>query len=66
MSAGNPNTIVVLGPTPESYYVGYGRRHFVENMSPSFTNHAKTALNITMSRWIRFGFHCLRSDDFRR
>ncbi|KAJ7254585.1 hypothetical protein C8J57DRAFT_1347268 [Mycena rebaudengoi] len=52
MSAGNPNTIVVLGPTPESYYVGYGRRHFVENMSPSFTNHAKTALNITMSRWI--------------
>ncbi|KAJ7279472.1 hypothetical protein C8J57DRAFT_1303397 [Mycena rebaudengoi] len=50
--AGNPNTIIVLGPSPESYYVGYGRRHFVENMSPSFTNHAKTALNITMSRWI--------------
>ncbi|KAJ6523959.1 hypothetical protein DFH09DRAFT_1372285 [Mycena vulgaris] len=50
--AGNPNTVVVLGPTPESYYVGYGRRHFVENMSPSFTNHAKTALNITMSQWI--------------
>ncbi|KAJ7279482.1 hypothetical protein C8J57DRAFT_1570223 [Mycena rebaudengoi] len=51
--AGNPTTIIVLGPSPESYYVGYGRRHFVENMSPSFTNHAKTALNISMSRWIR-------------
>ncbi|KAJ7096561.1 hypothetical protein B0H15DRAFT_962595 [Mycena belliarum] len=47
--SGNPNTIVVLGPSPESYYVGHGRRHFVQNMSPSFTNHAKTGLNISMT-----------------
>ncbi|KAE9398790.1 hypothetical protein BT96DRAFT_716264 [Gymnopus androsaceus JB14] len=48
----NPNTIVIFGPSPDSYYVGHGRLHFVENMSPSFTNHAKTALNISFSRWI--------------
>ncbi|KAE9389862.1 hypothetical protein BT96DRAFT_926282 [Gymnopus androsaceus JB14] len=48
----NPNTIVVFGPSPDSYYVGHGRLHFVENMSPSFTDHAKTTLNISFSKWI--------------
>ncbi|KAE9389176.1 hypothetical protein BT96DRAFT_947076 [Gymnopus androsaceus JB14] len=48
----NPNTIVIFGPSPNSYYVGHGRLHFVENMSPSFTNHAKTALSISFSQWI--------------
>ncbi|KAJ7895397.1 hypothetical protein B0H13DRAFT_2035074 [Mycena leptocephala] len=52
MAAGNPNTIIVLGNSPESYYIGYGRRHFVEGMSPSFMEHARTALNITMTQWI--------------
>ncbi|KAJ7362307.1 hypothetical protein DFH08DRAFT_840677 [Mycena albidolilacea] len=52
MSAGNPNTLIVMGASPDSYYVGYGRRHFVQGMSPSFTNHADTALNITMTLWI--------------
>ncbi|KAF7334943.1 hypothetical protein MVEN_02244000 [Mycena venus] len=52
MAAGNPNTLIVLGNSPNSYYVGYGRRHFVEGMSPSFTEHARTALNITMTQWV--------------
>ncbi|KAJ6536365.1 hypothetical protein B0H19DRAFT_1183300 [Mycena capillaripes] len=52
MAAGNPNTLIVLGNSPDSYYVGYGRRHFMQGMSPSFTEHARTALNITMTRWI--------------
>ncbi|KAJ7458630.1 hypothetical protein FB451DRAFT_582130 [Mycena latifolia] len=52
MAAGNPNTLIVLGNSPESYYIGYGRRHFVEGMSASFTEHARTVLNITMTRWI--------------
>ncbi|KAJ7463321.1 hypothetical protein FB451DRAFT_1494328 [Mycena latifolia] len=50
--AGNPNTVVVFGSSPDSYYVGHGHRHFVGNMSPSFMNHAKNDLNITMSHWI--------------
>ncbi|KAJ6623287.1 hypothetical protein B0H10DRAFT_809064 [Mycena sp. CBHHK59/15] len=50
--AGNPNTIIVLGSSPESYFIGHGRRHFVENMSPSFTSHAKTELNISLTLWI--------------
>ncbi|KAJ6595069.1 hypothetical protein DFH09DRAFT_1136119 [Mycena vulgaris] len=52
MAAGNPNTLIVLGNSPESYFVGYGRRHFVQGMSPSFTEHARTALNITMTLWV--------------
>ncbi|KAJ7487986.1 hypothetical protein FB451DRAFT_1226130 [Mycena latifolia] len=47
----NPNTIIVLGPSPESYYVGHGRRHFIENMVPGFMNHAATELNVSMTRW---------------
>ncbi|KAF7326879.1 hypothetical protein MVEN_02581800 [Mycena venus] len=50
--AGNSNSIVVFGPSPNSYYVGHGRQHVVENMSASFTNHARTDLNISVSRWI--------------
>ncbi|KAF9074501.1 hypothetical protein BDP27DRAFT_1259096 [Rhodocollybia butyracea] len=50
--AGNPSTVIVLGPSPDSYYVGYGRRHYAENMSTSFMDHAKTALNISFSLWI--------------
>ncbi|KAJ7238810.1 hypothetical protein B0H12DRAFT_1136728 [Mycena haematopus] len=47
-----PNTLVVLGSSPDSYFVGHGRRHFIENMSEGFTNHAKTDLNISMTTWI--------------
>ncbi|KAJ6538168.1 hypothetical protein DFH09DRAFT_1177729 [Mycena vulgaris] len=50
--AGNPNTLIVLGSSPDSYFIGYGRRHFIENMPESFTNHAKKDLNITMTQWI--------------
>ncbi|KAJ7118361.1 hypothetical protein C8R44DRAFT_878957 [Mycena epipterygia] len=49
--AGSANTIILLGTSPDSYYVGHGRRHFVENMSLSFMNHARTALNITMTHF---------------
>lgn len=51
----SPNMLIVLGPSPESFYVGYGRRHVCENMSPSFTKHASSALNISMTLWIRCG-----------
>ncbi|KAJ7146912.1 hypothetical protein C8R44DRAFT_724619 [Mycena epipterygia] len=34
--AGNPNTLIVLGSSLDSYFISYGRRHFVENMSESF------------------------------
>jgi len=44
--------LVVLGTSPDSYFLGYGRRHFVENMPESFTNHAKTKLHIAMTLWI--------------
>ncbi|KAJ7044319.1 hypothetical protein C8F04DRAFT_1070162 [Mycena alexandri] len=50
--AGNPNTLIVLGSSPDSYFIGHGRRHFVENMPESFTNHTKTDLNISMTLWI--------------
>ncbi|KAJ7177421.1 hypothetical protein C8R43DRAFT_974769 [Mycena crocata] len=48
----NPHTVVIFGATPESYHVGHGRRHFVENMPESFTNHAKTELNVANNQWI--------------
>ncbi|KAJ7818328.1 hypothetical protein B0H14DRAFT_2601364 [Mycena olivaceomarginata] len=44
--------LVVLGSSPESFYVDCGRRHAVENMSASFTN---SALNIS-TLWIRHLF----------
>ncbi|KAF7349960.1 hypothetical protein MVEN_01297100 [Mycena venus] len=50
--AGQPNTLIVLGSSPDSYYIGHGRRHFVENMPDSFTEHAKKDLTISMTRWI--------------
>ncbi|KAJ7668788.1 hypothetical protein DFH06DRAFT_207683 [Mycena polygramma] len=50
--AGDPNTLIVLGSSPDSYFIGHGRRHFVENMPESFMTHAKTDLNITMTLWI--------------
>ncbi|KAJ7911845.1 hypothetical protein B0H13DRAFT_1614139 [Mycena leptocephala] len=50
--AGNPNTLVVLGSSPDSYFLGHGRRYFVENMPASFTNHVQTQLNISMTLWI--------------
>ncbi|KAJ7500977.1 hypothetical protein B0H11DRAFT_1993232 [Mycena galericulata] len=48
----NPVILVVLGTSPDSYFLGCGRRHFVENMPESFTNHAKTKLHIAMTTWI--------------
>ncbi|KAJ7858360.1 hypothetical protein B0H14DRAFT_3447280 [Mycena olivaceomarginata] len=50
--AGNPNTLIALGSSPDSYFIGHGRRHFVENMPDSFTEHAKKDLAISMTRWI--------------
>ncbi|KAJ7453383.1 hypothetical protein FB451DRAFT_1281076 [Mycena latifolia] len=50
--AGNPNTLIVLGSSPESYFVGHGRRHFVQSMPESFMKHARTDLNISMTLWI--------------
>ncbi|KAJ7342510.1 hypothetical protein DFH08DRAFT_874429 [Mycena albidolilacea] len=50
--AANPSTHIVLGSSPESYFIGHGRRHFVENMPDSFTSHTKSDLNIGMTTWI--------------
>ncbi|KAK7044362.1 hypothetical protein R3P38DRAFT_161769 [Favolaschia claudopus] len=47
----DPHTVIVLGSSPESYFIGHGRRHYVENMSESFTNHAKDTLNVSMTTW---------------
>ncbi|KAJ6569804.1 hypothetical protein DFH09DRAFT_1362972 [Mycena vulgaris] len=49
---GNPNTLIVLGSSPESYFIGHGRRYSVQNMPESFTNHAKEDLSICMTPWI--------------
>ncbi|KAJ7173179.1 hypothetical protein C8R46DRAFT_1189555 [Mycena filopes] len=50
---GDPATLIVFGSSPESFYIGHGRRHFVENMPDGFTNHAKTdALTISITLWI--------------
>ncbi|KAF7349102.1 hypothetical protein MVEN_01432300 [Mycena venus] len=48
----NPSTLIVFGSSPESFYIGHGRRHFIENMPQSFTTHAQTDLNISMTLWI--------------
>ncbi|KAJ7155689.1 hypothetical protein C8R46DRAFT_1196460 [Mycena filopes] len=48
----DPDTLIVFGSSPESFYIGHGRRHFVENMPEGFTNHAKTALNISMTLFV--------------
>ncbi|KAJ7105566.1 hypothetical protein C8R44DRAFT_806455 [Mycena epipterygia] len=48
----NPVPLIVLGTSPDSYFIGYGRRHFVENMPESFTNHANTKLVVAMTLWI--------------
>ncbi|KAJ6566029.1 hypothetical protein B0H19DRAFT_1066383 [Mycena capillaripes] len=56
--AGQPNTLIILGSSPDSYYIGHGRRHFVENMPDSFTEHAKKDLTISMTRWIRCKYFC--------
>ncbi|KAJ7828359.1 hypothetical protein B0H14DRAFT_3873320 [Mycena olivaceomarginata] len=50
--AANPNTLIVLGSSPDSYFIGYGRRYFAENMPESFTKHAKEDLSISMTQWI--------------
>ncbi|KAJ7613210.1 hypothetical protein FB45DRAFT_1036729 [Roridomyces roridus] len=48
----SPSTVIVLGPSPEAFFVGHGRRYFVENMpSSSFTGHATSALNIAATLW---------------
>ncbi|KAJ6489934.1 hypothetical protein C8R45DRAFT_992162 [Mycena sanguinolenta] len=46
------NTLIAFGSSPDSYFIGHGRRHFVENMPEGFMNHAKTDLNIGMTLWI--------------
>ncbi|KAF7345314.1 hypothetical protein MSAN_01908200 [Mycena sanguinolenta] len=46
------NTLIAFGSSPDSYFIGHGRRHFVENMPEGFMNHAKTDLNIGMTTWI--------------
>jgi hypothetical protein len=51
--AENPNTLIVLGSSPDSYFIGYGRRYFAENMPESLTNHAKDDLSVSMTQWIR-------------
>ncbi|KAJ7627115.1 hypothetical protein FB45DRAFT_1059931 [Roridomyces roridus] len=50
----SPSTVVVLGPSPEAFFVGHGRRYFVEGMpSSSFTSHATSDLNIGTTLWTR-------------
>ncbi|KAJ7456126.1 hypothetical protein FB451DRAFT_617113 [Mycena latifolia] len=51
----SPNILVVLGASPEAFYVACGRRHVVENMSPSFTKHANSALSVPATLWISMG-----------
>ncbi|KAJ7901158.1 hypothetical protein B0H14DRAFT_2330756 [Mycena olivaceomarginata] len=50
--AGNPNTLIVLGSSPDSYFIGYGRRYFAENMPESLIKHAKEDLSVSMTQWI--------------
>ncbi|KAJ7018535.1 hypothetical protein C8F04DRAFT_1151407 [Mycena alexandri] len=50
--AGNPNTLIVLGSSPDSYFIGHGRRHFVENMPEVVHQPHQTDLNISMTLWI--------------
>ncbi|KAJ7814218.1 hypothetical protein B0H14DRAFT_2522302 [Mycena olivaceomarginata] len=50
--AGNPNTHVVFGSSPDSYFIGYGRRYSYANMPESFTKHIQTQMNISMTLWI--------------
>ncbi|KAJ6557000.1 hypothetical protein DFH09DRAFT_1365431 [Mycena vulgaris] len=51
----SPNTLGVLGSSPEAFYVACGRRHVVENMPASFTKHANSALSVAMMLWISMG-----------
>ncbi|KAF7314252.1 hypothetical protein MKEN_00897700 [Mycena kentingensis (nom. inval.)] len=46
------NTLIVFGATPDAYFVGHGRRFFIENMPPGFTEHVKERMNISMTTWI--------------
>ncbi|KAJ7771304.1 hypothetical protein DFH07DRAFT_803963 [Mycena maculata] len=48
----NPNMLVVLGTSPDSYFLGYGRRLFVEGMPEAFAAHARDKLHIAMTTWI--------------
>ncbi|KAJ6568850.1 hypothetical protein B0H19DRAFT_1256555 [Mycena capillaripes] len=48
----NPNTLIALGSSPDSYFIGYGRRYFAENMPQSFTKHAREDLSVSMTQWI--------------
>ncbi|KAJ7812328.1 hypothetical protein B0H14DRAFT_3150394 [Mycena olivaceomarginata] len=51
--AENPNMLIVLGSSPDSYFIGYGRRYF-ENMPESLTNHAKDdlAMSKALDTWV--------------
>ncbi|KAF7291543.1 hypothetical protein HMN09_01245400 [Mycena chlorophos] len=46
------STLIVLGATRNAYYVGHGRRFFVEGLPESFMEHAKNSLVISRTPWI--------------
>ncbi|KAF7345317.1 hypothetical protein MSAN_01908500 [Mycena sanguinolenta] len=53
--AASRNTLIVMGSGPDSFFVGHGRRYFVENMPESFTTHVETNFVICMTKWISMG-----------
>ncbi|KAJ6489937.1 hypothetical protein C8R45DRAFT_901542 [Mycena sanguinolenta] len=53
--AASLNTLVVLGSGPDSYFIGHGRRYFVENMPESFTTHVESKLVVCTTKWISMG-----------
>ncbi|KAJ7062580.1 hypothetical protein C8F01DRAFT_1082226 [Mycena amicta] len=50
--SGNPQTLIVFGTSPDSYFVGHGRRHVVQGMPEEFTRFVKERLHIAMTTWI--------------
>ncbi|KAJ7843005.1 hypothetical protein B0H14DRAFT_3139757 [Mycena olivaceomarginata] len=50
-----PNTLVVFGANPDSFYLGHGRRHSFQNMPDAFAKQVQgVELPITQTSWISF------------
>ncbi|KAJ7887262.1 hypothetical protein B0H14DRAFT_3430752 [Mycena olivaceomarginata] len=50
-----PNTLVVFGADPDSFYLGHGRRHSFQNMPDAFAKQVQgVELPITQTSWISF------------
>ncbi|KAJ7638051.1 hypothetical protein B0H17DRAFT_1216905 [Mycena rosella] len=55
MPATIPNTLVVFGPSPESFFLGHGRRHVFQGVPEGFAKQVQgVELPITQTGWISF------------